>query len=239
MASSDSCFLGVAGKLRLAGNQVIPFNPKTSLEPNWRVFDVLISWLPVLQKPTNPQRKRAFYSRFFAELIRTTKKSANLALMRKIAALCLPNPWHHNSDKNNSNSNKKFPQNPVNQQHSNQQVEQSEQENFFTAFYQSPLESFLGEIYSIFCAATFLGVLEENLVSFDFFGWMKWRLFWGEFEGFMGFWKPVKFWWIICGIFLGSWTGLGCFGIWEWRFLLTRNTKNRFSSHFGPPETKN
>jgi hypothetical protein len=47
---------------------------------------------------------------------------------------------------NNSNSNKKTPQNPVNQQHSNQQVEQSEQENFFTAFYQSTVESFLGKI---------------------------------------------------------------------------------------------
>jgi hypothetical protein len=57
-------FLGVAGKLRLAGNQEIPFSPKTSLEPNWRFFVVLISWLPVLQKPTNPQRKEAFYSRF-------------------------------------------------------------------------------------------------------------------------------------------------------------------------------
>jgi hypothetical protein len=55
-------FLGVAG------NQDIPFGPKTSLEPSWRVFDVLISWLSVLQKPTNPQRKQAFYSRFLQNI---------------------------------------------------------------------------------------------------------------------------------------------------------------------------
>jgi hypothetical protein len=53
---------------------------------------------------------------------------------------------------------KNTPQNSVNQQHSNQQVEQSEQENIFTAFYQSTLESFLHswENFSRFyCAATF------------------------------------------------------------------------------------
>ncbi len=35
----------------------------------------------------------------------------------------------------------------------------------------------------------------------------------------------MEFWWIICGIFLGSWTGLDGFGFWERRFISTRNTK--------------
>ncbi len=71
---------------------------------------------------------------------------------------------------------------------------------------------------------------------------MKWRLFEGilkNFWGFVRFWKPMEFWWIIFGIFLGSWTGLGGFGIWKRRIISARNTKIRFSSHFGPPETKN
>ncbi len=40
--------------------------------------------------------------------------------------------------------------------------------------------------------------------------------------------KPIEFWWIICGIF--PWTGLGGFGIWERRFISTRNKKFDFQS---------
>ncbi len=49
----------------------------------------------------------------------------------------------------------------------------------------------------------------------------------------------MKFWWIICGIFLGSRTGLGGFGIWSEDLFWRETKKIRFSSHFGPPETKN
>ncbi len=58
-------FLGVAGNKNWREIRTFQVAQKLPhFEPNWRVFDVLISWLPVLQKPTNPQRKQAFYSRF-------------------------------------------------------------------------------------------------------------------------------------------------------------------------------
>ncbi len=85
---------------------------------------------------------------------------------------------------------KNTPQNSVNQQHSNQQVEQSEQENIFTAFYQSTLESFLHswENFSRFyCAATFS----------EF-----WRKIW------------CKIWWVLIDFSVG-WNGDFLRRIWE------------------------
>jgi hypothetical protein len=100
-----------------------------------------------------------------------------LKLIKKLAALCLPNknsphcafqtPDITTPIRTIPTRIKKTPQNPVNQQHSNQQVEQSEQENIFTAFYQSTLESFLGKFSRFFLRCNFLRILEQLLVSFD------------------------------------------------------------------------
>jgi hypothetical protein len=79
-------------------------------------------------------------------IIETIEKLPSNQPIKNSPHCAFKTPDIKNSDKNNSNSNKNTPQNPVNQQHSNQQVEQSEQENFFKAFYQSTLESFLVEI---------------------------------------------------------------------------------------------
>jgi hypothetical protein len=59
VVSSDSCFWELRQIRTFHLAQKLPH-----FEPNWRFFDVLISWLTVLQKPTNPQRKQAFYSWF-------------------------------------------------------------------------------------------------------------------------------------------------------------------------------
>ncbi len=181
------------------------------------------------------------FSRLFKSALLHTPQNPSFRKIRKIienikikklAPLSFQNPWHHNSDKNNSNSNKKLHKIQL---ISNTPISKSNKVNkkiFSQHFIKALLSHSFGKFRRFFfCAATFSEFWRKIWwVLIDFFGWMKCRLFSREFWRIFGVLEPMEFWWIICGIFLGSWTGLGGFVFWKRRFIPTRNKKSIFQS---------